>query len=146
MSVSLVGVIISVNFTMAWFASSSWTGFVVKNSYVASQEFNTKMAATRAQAALGWTGKLSIGDGRVSYALTDATGGTVALKSVSLTFQRPVDDREDHTVALTPDGASNATEQMVDEGVWNVEITADAGLADPYRETLRIHVRDGRMQ
>ena len=39
------GVIIGVNLTMAWFARSSWTGLVVENSYVASQEFNAKMEA-----------------------------------------------------------------------------------------------------
>ena len=47
------GVIIAVNITMAVFAQTSWTGFVVRNSYVASQEFNGKVAAARAQAALG---------------------------------------------------------------------------------------------
>ncbi|MER8923553.1 MULTISPECIES: FixH family protein [unclassified Mesorhizobium] len=38
---------------MAVLASRSWTGFVVKNSHVASQEFNRK-AGEGAQAALGW--------------------------------------------------------------------------------------------
>lgn len=38
--VSFFAVIIFANVTMAWFASSSWTGLVVKNSYVASQQFN----------------------------------------------------------------------------------------------------------
>lgn len=140
------GVIITVNVTMAWLANSSWTGLVVKNSYVASQEFNGKMAATRAQAALGRTGTLSIADGRASYALTDANGASVGLRSVSLTFQHPVDDREDHVVMLVPDGASYAADTVVQDGVWNVEISADAGLADPYRETLRVHVNGGRMQ
>ena len=36
------GTIIAVNLVMAIFASRSWTGLVVKNSYVASQEFNEK--------------------------------------------------------------------------------------------------------
>ncbi|MER8701181.1 FixH family protein [Mesorhizobium sp. M1273] len=39
---------------MAVLASRSWTGFVVKNSHVASQEFNRK-AGEGAQAALGWS-------------------------------------------------------------------------------------------
>ncbi|MER9222002.1 FixH family protein [Mesorhizobium sp. M0644] len=39
-------------------ASRSWTGFVVKNSHVASQEFNRNAEEGRAQAALGWSGPL----------------------------------------------------------------------------------------
>ena len=48
------GVIIAVNVVMATLASTSWTGLVVENSYVASQEFNRKAEESRAQAALGW--------------------------------------------------------------------------------------------
>ena len=39
------GVIIAVNVVMATLASTSWTGLVVENSYVASQEFNRKADA-----------------------------------------------------------------------------------------------------
>ncbi|WP_352772427.1 FixH family protein [Mesorhizobium sp. M0684] len=42
---------------MAVLASRSWTGFVVKNSHVARQEFNRK-AGEGAQAALGWSSPL----------------------------------------------------------------------------------------
>ena len=39
--VAFFGVIIAVNLTMATLASRSWTGLVVKNSYVESQKFNS---------------------------------------------------------------------------------------------------------
>jgi nitrogen fixation protein FixH len=38
------GVIMAVNFTMASFASSTFGGVVVKNSYVASQKYNGWLA------------------------------------------------------------------------------------------------------
>ena len=41
------GVVISVNVFLAVVANTSWTGFVVENSYVASQEFNHKAAEGR---------------------------------------------------------------------------------------------------
>ena len=41
------GTIITVNFTMAYLATSSWSGLVVKNTYVASQQFNGKTEAIR---------------------------------------------------------------------------------------------------
>ncbi len=39
LAVSFFGVIISVNIVMAVSAARTWTGLVVENSYVASQEF-----------------------------------------------------------------------------------------------------------
>ena len=44
------GTIITVNFTMAYLATSTWSGLVVKNTYVASQQFNGKAAAAKARA------------------------------------------------------------------------------------------------
>jgi nitrogen fixation protein FixH len=53
--VSFFGVVIAVNLTMAYFASRSFGGLVVENSYVASQSFNGWLAQARAQDALDWT-------------------------------------------------------------------------------------------
>jgi len=142
--VAFFGVVITVNVTMAVFARTSWTGFVVANSYVASQEFNAKMADTRAQAALGWKGILAMRGQVVRYRLVDRHHVPVALNAVQISFKRPVDDREDHVITLAPDGDGGFTlPHAVDDGVWLIEVEADAGLAKPYRETLRVHVIGG---
>lgn len=47
-------VVVSVNMTMATFATTTFSGKVVDNSYVASQRFNDWLAEARAQDALGW--------------------------------------------------------------------------------------------
>lgn len=138
------GVIISVNVTMAVLARTSWTGLVVANSYVASQEFNAKMAETRAQAELHWKGELAIRDGIVRYRLVDRASVAVQLKAVQVTFRRPVDDREDHAIMLASDGEGGfALAHDVADGIWVVEINAEADLAKPYRESLRVHVLGG---
>ena len=72
--IAFFGVIIAVNLTMAFYANSSWTGLIVKNSYVASQTFNERAAEGRAQAALGWNGDLIVEDGAITSRLTDASG------------------------------------------------------------------------
>jgi len=57
MAVTLVaffGVVIAVNVTMARYATSTFGGVVVENSYVASQHFSKWMEAGRRQRALGW--------------------------------------------------------------------------------------------
>jgi len=142
--VAFFGVIIAVNLTMAFLASKSWTGFVVQNTYVASQQFNAKAAAARRQAALGWSGDFSIRDGRTRYSLADREGRPVALTGVTLKFMRPVDDREDRLVTLVRDGdGSFSTGEAVADGAWLVEVTAEAGRDEPYRETRRIRVVQG---
>src|SRR6185437_10845881 len=65
------GTIITVNIVMAVFANTSWTGLVVQNTYVASQEFNRKAAEGRAQAARGWKTRLELQPGLVRFALAD---------------------------------------------------------------------------
>lgn len=53
--VAFFGVVVTVNFTMASYARSSFGGVVVENSYVASQEYNGWLEAAREQDKLGWT-------------------------------------------------------------------------------------------
>ncbi|NJR13875.1 MAG: hypothetical protein HC779_06455, partial [Phyllobacteriaceae bacterium] len=52
--VAFFGVIVAVNLTMARFAVTHWTGLVVKNSYVASQNYNGWLRQAAASKALGW--------------------------------------------------------------------------------------------
>ena len=138
------GVIIAVNITMAVFAQTSWTGFVVRNSYVASQEFNGKVAAARAQAALGWTETLIVADGRVTFTLADRLGAAVDVRSAIVTFHRPSKEAEDVVVQLTPYAAGGFSADFVPrEGAWVLETVADVGGERPWRETTRMVVENG---
>jgi nitrogen fixation protein FixH len=144
--VAFFGVIIGVNVFMAVLANTSWTGLVVKNSYVAGLEFNEKSEEARAQDALGWKATLEIVDGGLRYALVDASGSGVTLASGSATFWRPTSDREDVTVNL--DLVADTLTAPVDlgDGVWIVAISVDAGLDHPYRDTRRIHLKEGTLR
>jgi len=145
--VSFFSVVIAVNLTMAFFARSSWTGFVVENTYIASQQFNQKAAEGRAQAALGWTAKLDIAEGRVSYRLVDRAGNVVASKHATANFRRPAYASEDQKVdlILQPDGSLSARVDVRD-GMWIVEIDAEAGLVHPYRDVRRLTLRNGTVE
>jgi nitrogen fixation protein FixH len=69
------GVVIAVNFTMAYVAVSGFGGTVVDNSYVASQNYNRWLAQGRAQAALGWQVAVARdADGHVVATVTDRNG------------------------------------------------------------------------
>ena len=145
--VAFFGIIIAVNVIMAVIARTSWTGLVVENSYVASQQFNDRLAATKAQAALGWQASLGVSDGQVRYALVDKQGAPVRMEAVSVSFRRPIDDREDHVVQLqAAEAGVFAAKHALADGAWIVEVEADAGLAHPYRETHRILIVGGVAQ
>ncbi|MEW6631726.1 MAG: FixH family protein [Pseudomonadota bacterium] len=147
--VSFFAVVIGVNVTMATLAEKSWTGLVVENTYVASQQFNEEARKGRAQAALGWTGILNIASGEVSYRLVDAQGKPVPLRGVKMLFRHPAYESEDETVMLAADAGSGqafAARHTPKDGVWIVEIDADAGLASPFRDVRRIMISKGTLQ
>lgn len=141
------GIIIAVNVTMAVYANTSWTGFVVHNSYVAGLEFNRKSQEHRRQVALGWSSALAVADGAVRFSVTDAQGRAVVLKAGTASFRRPVSDAEDAHLVLAPapGGALEAPFALRD-GPWIVEIEADDGREAPWREIRRISVRDGAIR
>lgn len=144
--VAFFGVVIGVNVTMATLARSSWTGLVVQNTYVASQEFNGKVAAARQQDALGWKARLDLTDGRVTVALTDARGGTVPLKAATLNMRSPATDREDFAVTLKPEGDVFAGALSLRDGAWIAEIVATAADGKEWHDTRRLRLLEGRLQ
>ncbi len=48
-------VVIGVNGTLAWLASSTFSGALAENGYVASQDYNRWIAQSAAQDRLGWS-------------------------------------------------------------------------------------------
>jgi nitrogen fixation protein FixH len=67
------GVILTANLILAYQAVNTFSGLVVPNSYIASQEFD---ARRRAQEALGWTLDLDHEDAVLTVRLTDPGGRT----------------------------------------------------------------------
>jgi nitrogen fixation protein FixH len=141
--IAFFAVVIVVNVTMATIAGTSWTGFVVRNSYVASQEFNGRVAAARAQASLGWTATLLVENGEAHLAIVDRQGRPVVLIGASLALRSPASDRKDSTVALqwTKDEFRGPVE--IADGQWVVEIEATMADGGIWRDTRRMLLRGG---
>lgn len=141
------GIIIAVNMTMATFAAGSWSGFVVRNSYIASQEFNEKAQAARRQAALGWRPQLTLGEGRLTFSLAGAEGEAITLHGAKASLYRPVSAADDIALELAPAGAGS-TEATVDleDGVWIIEVSAITQAGQTFRHTSRIFVRSGALR
>ncbi|MBP2548538.1 nitrogen fixation protein FixH [Neorhizobium galegae] len=119
------GTIISVNFYMAYQAVHSWSGLVVENTYVASQQFNSKVAEAKALGASGVTGTLSVEKGVIRYVITGPDQKPVPIDTVTATFKRPVGDHQDFSVTLSDVG--NGTYEAAHEvatGHWIVDTSA----------------------
>jgi nitrogen fixation protein FixH len=141
------GVIISVNMVMALLAMKSWTGLIVRNPYVASQQFNERVAEARAQASLGWHPELEIADGVVTYRITDGSGRAVSLGAVTIRLNRPVGTRNDTLLKLERGkGGLWHIAHRPGEGIWIMSIEAEAGLDHPFRDIRRISIHDGALR
>lgn len=141
--IAFFGVIVTVNMTMAVFASRSWTGLEVKNSYVASQDYNAKLAVVARQKALGWSSTLSQVAGEFRLQLVNSAGAGIAGARVDGLMKRPVQASDDTSLtfrevasgdyrAIVPDG----------KGVWDVDLNVHAPAGETYRQIFRIHLKD----
>ncbi len=134
------GVVIGVNALMAVSASRTWTGLVVDNSYVASQEFQVKADAAHRQDAAGWTMDIAYRDGRLIVRIAE-DGEALDLQEVQAFVRRPVGGHDDITVPLSPGPSGYEGAVTLASGVWDITVTtAPTALGAIERET-RITVR-----
>lgn len=138
------GTIIAVNLVMAFLATGTFPGLVVKNSYVASQGYNQRLAETRVHEQAGWTMALSAPGGVLAVTLADRDGRSLPGLAVTATAGRPSTTAEDRVLDLASDGAAYRAGEAMAPGLWDVAVEARAGGELVYAERRRIHVgRDG---
>ena len=123
--VSFFGVIIAVNVLMAYKAVSTFPGLEVKNSYVASQQFDTKRTA---QKDLGWTmtPDYDSADRRLYLAFTDAAGNPARLSDLSVLVGRSTEARDDQTPDFTYAANLWTTPLDLEPGKWLLRVEARA--------------------
>ena len=129
--VAFFGVVMVVNFTMAHFATSTFGGVVVENSYVASQHYNTWLDEAAVQQKLGWSATLSrLPDRRVVVRFAGAPDGL----TVSAVARHPLGRAPDQALAFTraADGAYISTKAAA-PGRWMLRLLAKQG-ANTWRE------------
>lgn len=132
------GIIIGVNIALAYSAVKTFPGLEVKNSYVASQEFNTRLYA---QEALGWTIQADAADGVVTLAITDSTGAPVELADLSATIGRATHVQDDINPDFRFDGAAYSAPADLSEGNWNIRMRAHAKDGTEFIQRVVLHVK-----
>ena len=119
--VAFFAVVVGVNFAMARYATSTFGGVVVENSYVASQHFNRWLDEASSEQALGWRAKASrSGGGRVSVSL----GGPVADNAVVTAVARhPLGRQPDQPIAFDSLGSGRyVSRAALPPGRWRLRL------------------------
>jgi nitrogen fixation protein FixH len=134
------GVIIVVNFFMAFKAVGTFPGVVERQPYVASQTFDVER---RAQEALGWTvtPEYDAAAGELRLAITDTeTGYPSEVRDLSVLVGRATQRDHDSTPSFTRSGGVYAAPAVLDRGYWILMVEAHATDGTRFRQRLRIWV------
>lgn len=137
------GVIVAVNFFMATLASKSWTGLIVKNSYVSSQEYNSELQKAADQNNRGWKSSVSYAAGTLVLTLRNHNNNIITFDKVIAEIGRPAFEHKDKALQFMPLATgSNKIAIHLEPGIWALKIKGNvAGKA--YRRDLRINVDSG---
>ncbi|MFE3836683.1 FixH family protein [Pseudogemmobacter sonorensis] len=138
-TVGAFAIIIAVNFTMAWKAVSTFPGLEVRNSYVASQEFNARRDA---QEALGWTVSPTYDRGRMVVAFADGAGTPVEVSSLEVLIGRTTRAEDDVRPDFTWLNGHYEAEVPLANGAWMIKVWARAKDGTLFEKRVDFMVRD----
>lgn len=127
------GTIIAVNLFMAFKAVGTFPGLEVKNSYVASQDFDAERAA---QQALDWTVTPDYDGHELVLTIRDAQGNPAPVRTLAVTVGRPTHVREDQTPQFTYEGGLFRAPLVLAPGMWNIHLTATASDGTVFRQRI----------
>lgn len=136
--VSAFGIIISVNLYLAFSAVKTFPGLEVRNSYVASHDFNVRKAA---QEALGWEISADHKDGVLSLSITDANG-PVQVQSLTATLGRATTVADDLSPDFTFNGSAYVAPVDLVDGNWNIRMVALAPDGTTFEQRVILHKFD----
>ncbi len=141
--VAFFGTIIAVNVTMAIIASKSWTGLVVKNSYVASQKFNGQVALQQQLLKKGWHGELTVNNGAYLFQMSK-NKQPISGCSVTGKAKRPVHERQDTALTFQAMGEGRYQAQaLLNPGQWVLDLKALCPEAEhKFLQTVRFIVTE----
>ena len=136
--VSAFSIIIGVNIALAVSAVRTFPGLEVKNSYVASQQFDARRDA---QEALGWQVAAEARDGQVFLRFSDAAGGVVEVAELEATVGRATHVRDDIAPDFVFNGQDYVAEATLGAGNWNIRLRARAQNGTEFTQRVVLHVQ-----
>lgn len=131
------GVVIAVNVTLAVQAVRTFPGLEVKNSYVASQQFESDRAE---QLSLGWRASAVVEGDELVLTLTGPDGAPVPDARVGGIFGRATSVRDDQSPRFTFDGTAYRAPIRAGAGNWNLRLEAEAPDGRGFHQRLVVPV------
>jgi nitrogen fixation protein FixH len=129
--VSFFAIVIAVNLTMARFATGTFGGVVVENSYVASQNYNRWLDAADRQAKLGWTHKLTLDHQRRLIVSTSKNGAVLPALTARGQAIHPLGRSKPLQLSFERDSNGNLrAREPLPSGRWHVRITLRSGAVE----------------
>lgn len=135
--VAAFGVIITVNVIMATKAITTFPGLEVQNSYVASQEFDQRLAD---QQRLGWTVYADDVDDMVHLKITDPEGNPVRARELSAIIGRTTRAADDVQPVFAWNGELYEAPLTLGGGKWIVRVSAIAEDGTEFIQRINLHV------
>ncbi|MCI5109118.1 MAG: FixH family protein [Marivita sp.] len=130
-------VIISVNLVLAFSAIKTFPGLEVKNSYVASQEFDIRRTE---QEALGWSVYAEAKGGLLILSITDSDGKPVQAGTLDAILGRATHVQDDRTPEFAFDGHAYVARETLAPGNWNIRMKATSLDGVPFEQRVVLHV------
>lgn len=119
------GIVIAVNFFMASLAIGGFHGVVVKNSYVASQKFNSWLDKAERSRALGW--EATSAREKNGYVLVTSPN-LPAGADIHAELRRPLGAHEFASLTFSPAGKGRyRSNAPVAAGRWTIRLRIEAG-------------------
>lgn len=132
------GIIIAVNLALAFSAVKTFPGLEVKNSYVASQEFDVRRDA---QEALGWDVSARHVGGLLILSITDDLGKPVEVANLDAVLGRATHVKDDIQPNFEFDGTAYVASMTLADGNWNIRMTAQAADGTEFNQRVILHVK-----
>ena len=133
------GVVFAVNALMAYDAISTFRGEVVDNPYEVGLEYNSQIAAAKAQSERHWKVDVALSREESRATFRDAAGAPIDGLKVKGVFAAPADMKRDRAFALREIGPGvYVGEAAPPAGVWDFELTAMRGEATLFKSKNRV--------
>jgi nitrogen fixation protein FixH len=136
-----------VNFTMAYFATSTFSGLSNDHAYEAGLAYNQTLAAARAQEEMGWTVRSTVDPeanhgAHITLTYHDRDGKPVEDLTVKASLVRPTAKGHDREVLLARVGPGTyaTLQEMPLAGIWDMTVNAHGAGNIAYTLSRRIIV------
>ncbi|MBI3446865.1 MAG: FixH family protein [Magnetospirillum sp.] len=124
-------VVLMVNFTMAYFANSTFSGLSTDHAYEKGLAYNQTLAAAQKQEEMGWAVDLQVEPeanhgAHITVSYKDKAGKPVDGLVVKAQLVRPTAKGHDRNVALAPiaPGTYATMQEMPLAGIWDLSLLA----------------------